>query len=79
MQRLALISRLSADRGALCSFLSQLFSAPGSLLRLVQALLAPLRLGPGSKHAAIPTSRHHSSPKEQYDHGETKIQEFAIW
>lgn len=78
-QRLALISRLSADRGTLCPFLLQLFSTPCSLLRLMQALLAPLYLGPGSKHAAIPTSRHRSSPKEQYDHDETKIQEFAIW
>jgi hypothetical protein len=48
-------------------FLSHLLSAPGSLLRLVLALLAPLRLGPSSKHATIPTSRHRSSQREQYD------------
>ena len=77
--RLALISRLSANRGALRTFLLQLLGTPGSLLRLMLALLAALRLRPGSEHAAIPTSRHRSSPREQYDLDETRIQEFAIW
>ena len=78
-QRLALIPRLSANRGALHTFLLQLLSMPGSLLRLMQALLTALRLRPGSEHAAIPTSRHRSSQREQYNLNETRIREFAIW
>ena len=77
--RITLISRLGADRGALRAFSLQLLGTPGSLLRLVQALLAALCLRPGSEHAAIPTSRHRSSQREQYDLDETRIQGFAIW
>jgi hypothetical protein len=76
---LALITRLSADRGTLCPLLLQLLSMPSSLLRLMQTLLAALRFCPGRKHATIPTSCHRSSQREQYDLDETKIQEFAIW
>ena len=77
--RLTLISRLGANRGALRTVLLQLLGTPCSLLRLVQALLAALRFRPGSKHATIPTSRHRSSQREQYDLDETRIQKFAIW
>jgi hypothetical protein len=48
-------------------------------LRLIQTLLAALGFRPGRKHATIPTSRHRSSQREQYDLEETRIQEFAIW
>jgi hypothetical protein len=61
--RLALISCLGANRGALRTFLLQLLGTPGSLLRFVQTLLTALRLRPGSEHATIPTSRHRSSPR----------------
>jgi hypothetical protein len=77
--RLALISCLSANCSALRTFVLQLLGTPGSLLGLLQALLATLCFRPGSEHAAIPTSRHRSSQREQYDLDETKIQEFAIW
>lgn len=60
-QCLALISGLGADRSALRPFPFPLLSLPGSLLRLMLALLAALRLGPGSNDAAAPTSRHRSS------------------
>ena len=60
-QRLTLISRVGANRSTLCPLMLQLLGAPGSLLRLILALLAALRLRPGSEHAAIPTSRHRSS------------------
>ena len=77
--RLTLISRLSANRGALRTFSLHLVSTPGSLLCLLQALLATLRLCPGREHATIPTSRHGSSQREQYGLDERRIQEFAIW
>ena len=60
-QCLALISGLGADRSALRPFPFPLLSLPGSLLRLMLALLAALRLGPSSNDAAAPTSRHRSS------------------
>jgi hypothetical protein len=70
---------MGANRSALRTFLSQLLGAPRSLLRLMLALLTALRFRPGPEHAAIPTSRHRSSQREQYDLDETRIQEFAIW
>ena len=78
-QGLTLIPRMSASRGTLRTLLLQLLSTPRSLLRLVQTLLTALRFRPGSEHAAIPTSRHRSSQREQYDLDETRIEEFAIW
>jgi hypothetical protein len=60
-QCLALISGLGADRGALRTLPFTLLSLPCSLLRLTLALLAALRLGPGSNDTAAPTSRHRSS------------------
>jgi Lsr2 len=76
-KRLALISGLSADRGPLRSFSFLLLSPPGSLLRLMLALLAALRLGPGAKDTTAPTSRHGSSPEEHYDHAQRKAPESA--
>ena len=61
-KRLALISGLSADRGPLRPFSVLLLSPPGSLLRLMLALLAALRLGPGAQDPAALTSWHGSSP-----------------
>jgi hypothetical protein len=60
-QCLALISDLSADRGALRPFPFLLLSLQGSLLSLLLALVAALRFGPGSNNTAAPTSRHRSS------------------
>jgi hypothetical protein len=60
-KRLALISGLSADRGPLRPFSFLLLSSPGSLLRLMLALLAALRLGPGAKDTTALTSWHGSS------------------
>ena len=76
---LTLISRLSANRGTLRTFLLQLLSTPCSLLSLMLTLLAALRFRPGCKHATIPTSCHRSSQREQYDLDETRIPGFAIW
>jgi hypothetical protein len=70
---LALISRLSADRGALRTFSLRLVSTPSSLLCLLQALLATLGLRPGCEHATIPISRHRSSRRAQYDLDETRV------
>jgi hypothetical protein len=61
-KRLALISSLSSDRGPLRPFSFLLLSSPGSLLRLMLALLAALRLGPGAKDTAALTSRHYRHP-----------------
>jgi hypothetical protein len=58
-------------------FLFLLLSSPGSLLRLMLALLAALRLGPGAKDTTALTSWHGSSPEEHYDHDQTKTQESA--
>jgi hypothetical protein len=57
-KRLALISGLSADRGPVRPVSFLLLSPPGSLLRLILALLAALRLGPGAKDTTALTSRH---------------------
>jgi hypothetical protein len=76
-KRLALISGLSADRGPVRPFSFLLLSSPGSLLRLMLALLAALRLGPGAKDTTALTSWHGSSPEEHYDHDQTKAPEFA--
>lgn len=76
-KRLALISGLSADRGPLRPFSFLLLNSPGSQLRLMLALLAALRLGPGAQDTAAPTSRHGSSPEEHYDGGQTKAPESA--